>query len=62
MDIITGKISPVTFNRTFTDFEGGIRDGGDSRLYISDLAEFYYSRVFCACANPVRNGVTANLL
>lgn len=26
MDIITGKISPVTFNRTFTDFEGGIRD------------------------------------
>lgn len=26
MDIITGKIAPVTFNRTFTDFEGGIRD------------------------------------
>ena len=26
VDIITGKISPVQFNRTFTDFEGGIRD------------------------------------
>jgi len=26
IDVITGKISPVSFNRTFTDFEGGIRD------------------------------------
>ena len=26
MDILTGKISPVVFNRTFTDFGGGIRD------------------------------------
>ena len=29
-----------------------------SCLYIFDLAELYYSRVFCACANPARNGVT----
>ena len=33
-----------------------------SCLYISDLAELYYSRVFCACANPARNRVTANVL
>ena len=26
MDVVMGKISPVQFNRTFTDFEGGIRD------------------------------------
>ena len=26
VDVMTGKISPVQFNRTFTDFEGGIRD------------------------------------
>ena len=26
MDILTGKICPVVFNRTFTDFESGIRD------------------------------------
>ena len=31
-------------------------------LYISDLAELYYSRVFCACANPARNGVTQIML
>ena len=29
-----------------------------SCLYISDLAEFYYSRVFCACANPAPNRIT----
>ena len=26
VDILSGKISPVVFNRTFTDFETGIRD------------------------------------
>ena len=26
VDVTTGKISPVQFNRTFTDFETGIRD------------------------------------
>ena len=26
VDLVTGKISPVQYNRTFTDFEGSIRD------------------------------------